>query len=213
MLIALWASAMAQAQPASDQVGERIAREGLPPQVAACISCHGAQGEGSSTFPPLAGAGKAYLIAQLEAFASGSRKQAVMGPMAQALNANQRASVAAWFAALPPPLSTAKELPAFPSDRGAWLATRGRWQDGVPACAQCHGPGGIGVPPHFPPIGGLTAAYMQQQIEAWQSGTRPPGPLGLMESVAKHLSADDVSSVAAYYAKLHTAPAGKKVQP
>lgn len=206
-------SVAALAQGANNAVGERIARSGLPPQVAACTSCHGARGEGSAAFPPLAGSGKAYLSAQLDAFASGSRKHAVMGPIAQALDTAQRTSVAAWFAALPAPLKETKEAPATPSDRGAWLAARGRWQDGVPACAQCHGPGGVGVPPNFPPIGGLSAAYMQAQIDAWQAGTRPPGPLGLMESVAKHLNADDISAVAAYYAKLHAAPATAKAQP
>ena len=120
-------SAGAPAQSADPSVGERIAREGLAPQVAACITCHGARGEGSAAFPPLAGAGKAYLTAQLEAFASGSRQQAVMGPIAKALDAAQRASVAVWFAALPAPLALAKETPASPSNRGAWLATRGRW--------------------------------------------------------------------------------------
>ncbi|MGP1682042.1 MAG: c-type cytochrome, partial [Giesbergeria sp.] len=175
--------------------------------------CHGSQGEGSALFPPLAGSGKAYLAAQLDAFASGARKQALMEPIAKALNADQRASVAAWFAALPSQLKAVKEVPAATGDRGAWLATRGRWQDGVPACAQCHGPAGVGVPPHFPPIGGLPAAYMQTQIDAWQAGTRPPGPLGLMASVAKQLSAEDISAVAAYYAKLHAAPSAAKSQP
>ena len=50
-------------------------------------------------------------------------------------------------------------------------------------------------------------ALMQDQVDAWQAGTRPPGPLGLMGSVAKKLSADDVAAVAGYYAKLHAAPA------
>ncbi len=206
-------SASVWAQAAGKPTGEQIAREGLPPQVAACISCHGAQGEGSALFPPLAAGGGAYLTAQLEAFASGARKQALMEPIAKALSPEQRASVAAWFASLPATVKAVKEAPALPTDRGAWLATRGRWQDGVPACAQCHGPGGAGVPPHFPPIAGLPAAYMQAQVDAWRAGTRPPGPLGLMASVAKQLSAEDVAAVADYYAKLHAAPPAAKAQP
>ncbi|MCO5104988.1 MAG: c-type cytochrome [Burkholderiaceae bacterium] len=212
-LVAALASAGALAQGADLALGERIAREGLPPQVAACVSCHGARGEGSAAFPPLAGAGPAYLTAQLQAFADGSRKQAVMGPIAKALEPAQRASVAAWFASLAPALAPVTPARAEASDRGAWLATRGRWKDGIPACAQCHGPGGAGVPPHFPPIGGLSAAYMQEQVEAWKAGIRPPGPLGLMESVAKQLSADDVSAVAGYYAKLHAAPRADEARP
>ncbi len=211
LCLALTTAALAQADPNTG--GERIAREGLPPQVAACISCHGAQGEGSAAFPPLAGSSKAYLAAQLASFASGARSNAVMGPIAKALTADQQAQVAGWFAALPLPFKPVQETAAVPSDRGAWLATRGRWQDGIPACAQCHGPGGVGVPLHFPPIGGLSAAYMQAQIEAWRAETRPPGPLGLMASVAKRLTADDVTAIAAYYAKLHGAASTAKAQP
>ena len=185
--------------------GERIAREGVPPKVAACISCHGANGEGAAAFPPLAATGTAYLQAQLEAFASGARANAIMEPIAKALEPAQRVNVSAWFASLPSALAASQtERPAVPKDAGAWLAQRGNWEHGVPACAQCHGPGGMGVPPHFPPIGGLTSAYMQEQITAWKSGVRPPGPLGLMETVAKQLDDKDVAAVAAYYAQLHT---------
>lgn len=52
---------------------------------------------------------------------------------------------------------------------------------------------------HFPAIAKLSASYMQAQVDAWK-GSRPPGPLGLMEGIAKKLSADDVSAIAQYYA-------------
>lgn len=184
--------------------GERIAREGVPPQVAACVSCHGVRGEGSPAFPPLAATGSAYLQAQLDAFASATRANAIMGPIAKALTAAQRADVSAWFASLPSPLSGGKPETADPQDAGAWLAQRGRWEKGVPACAQCHGASGLGVGDAFPPIAGLSAAYMQEQIAAWKADSRPPGPLGLMKTVAAQLSDEDVTAVAAYYAKLRT---------
>ena len=70
-------------------------------------------------------------------------------------------------------------------------------------CAQCHGPDGLGVGEHFPAISGLNAAYMQNQISAWKTGKRPPGPLQLMSTVAQKLTPDDITAVAAYYARLH----------
>ena len=91
---------------------------------------------------------------------------------------------------------------SLPSDTGAWLATRGRWADQVPACAQCHGPGGSGVGGQFPPLAGLPAAYIAEQLQAWKAGSRPPGPLALMAGVAKKLSDAEISAVAAYYEKI-----------
>jgi cytochrome c553 len=89
-----------------------------------------------------------------------------------------------------------------PQDTGAWLATRGRWADNLPACSQCHGPGGIGVGSRFPPLAGQPAAYISAQLKAWQAGERPPGPLGLMQSVAGKLRGADVQAVSEYYASL-----------
>lgn len=92
-----------------------------------------------------------------------------------------------------------------PDDRGAWLATRGRWRDQVPGCTQCHGPGGSGVGASFPPLAGLPAAYILAELQAFKAGTRPAGPLGLMQVVARRLSEADMEAVSSYYAALGTA--------
>ncbi|MBN9407109.1 MAG: c-type cytochrome [Burkholderiales bacterium] len=190
----------AWAAPADVQHGAAIAAQGVPPAVAACVTCHGAKGEGGPGFPPLAGQGAGYLREQLDAFADGTRANAIMAPIAKGLDAPARADVAAWFASLPSGIAPQAAGPADPKDQGAWLVERGRWADGIPACASCHGPGGAGVGEHFPALARLGAAYMQAQIDAWKSGQRPPGPLGLMQGIAKKLSHDDISAVAQYYA-------------
>ena len=200
------AGAASAASAANAKAGQGIAQNGVAQAgVAACATCHGARGEGSAAFPPLAGNGATYLLEQLNHFAANRREQAVMHPIAKALDAQQRADVAAFYAGQPrdqKPL-TARTAPATPQDAGAWLVQRGRWSDGIPACAQCHGPDGLGVGEHFPALAGLGAAYMQQQISAWQTGKRPPGPLQLMHSVAQKLTPADITAVAAYYARLH----------
>lgn len=193
------------------KLGQGIAQNGVPPAVAACATCHGARGEGSAAFPPLAGNGAAYLLAQLQAFADGSRAQPIMGPIAKALKPQQRADVVAFYAALPHVQRAVTVPPPDPSDAGAWLAQRGRWADGIPACAQCHGPAGLGVGEHFPAIAGLSAAYMQTQVSAWKNKARPPGPLQLMASVAQKLSDQDLTAVASYYARLQEQPASGAV--
>lgn len=200
------AGAASAASAANAKAGQGIAQNGVAQAgVAACATCHGARGEGSAAFPPLAGNGATYLLEQLNHFAANRREQAVMHPIAKALSTQQRADVAAFYAGQPrdqKPL-TARTAPATPQDAGAWLVQRGRWSDGIPACAQCHGPDGLGVGEHFPALAGLGAAYMQQQISAWQAGKRPPGPLQLMHSVAQKLTPADITAVAAHYARLH----------
>jgi thiosulfate dehydrogenase len=184
--------------------GHAIATQGTTNGVAACIGCHGANGEGNAAagFPRLAALSAPYLVAQLTAFADGTRPDPVMQPLAARLSAPERDAVAAYFAALPAP-SSAKlpnPQPAEPSDVGAWLATRGNWNQDLPACTQCHGPGGAGVGATFPPLTGQPAAYIAKQLRDWRAGTRPPGPMGLMNAVANKLGDADGVAVANYYA-------------
>jgi len=195
------------AQPGAAAGGQQIAAQGTAAGVPACASCHGARGEGAAAFPRLAGTGQGYLREQLDAFADGSRQSAVMQPFAQKLSPQERAAVAAYYSALPPPFTAQDPPTVAPGDRGAWLATRGRWRDQVPGCAQCHGPGGSGVGASFPPLAGLPAAYVLAQLQAFKDGTRPGGPLGLMEMVARKLGQADMEAVASYYAALGAAPA------
>lgn len=203
-------SASALADQAVIAQGRQIAGQGVSQGVAACAGCHGANGEGSAAFPRLGGTGQAYLQAQLEAFANGSRKNVVMQPVAQGLSAAQRVAVATYYSSLPLPLLGVDATLPTPADAGAWMATRGRWTDQIPACAQCHGPGGNGVGVNFPPLAGLPSAYISEQLQAWKNDARPPGPLGLMESVAKRLSDADVNAVSTYYASLSAAAARAK---
>nr|WP_231937220.1 c-type cytochrome [Caballeronia udeis] len=200
-------------------VGKTIATQGTAKGVAACISCHGAKGEGNAAagFPRLAGVNAAYLSEQLSRFANGERQSTIMQPFAKLLSSNGRSAVALYFSSLPPPagIKADDSNSIRPSDAGAWIATRGRWSQGLPACAQCHGPGGIGVGATFPPLAGQPAAYIESQLHGWKKGTRPPGPMALMPVIVSKLSDTDISAVAAYYAgnagsSGNAAPAGSK---
>ncbi|HTD05610.1 c-type cytochrome [Undibacterium sp.] len=208
-------AAPALAQQASVARGQQIAAQGTPQGVAACIGCHGARGEGSADFPRLAGSGQSYLQAQLDAFADGSRKNPIMQPFAQKLSATERTALAMYYSQLAAPFKPADTAAPGPADTGAWLAARGRWADQLPACVQCHGPNGGGVGSQFPPLAGLSAAYITEQLQAWKSGVRPPGPLALMPAIAGKLSDTDIDAVARHYAGLPSLPAmaDKKGQP
>ena len=211
--IALALSAVLSATCHAD--GASIARNGVG-AAQACQTCHGAAGEGlaQAGFPRLAALGAPYFQRQLDAFADGSRVNAVMMPIAQALSVTDRAALSTYYAALPVPTSPATAVPAVaasapaglhkPAGVGATLAISGRWADKLPACAQCHGPGGRGVGPDFPALTGQGALYLSNQLMAWKAGTRPPGPMGLMAVVAKKLSDAEVRAVADHFASLPT---------
>ncbi|MBU1357278.1 MAG: c-type cytochrome [Gammaproteobacteria bacterium] len=201
--VAAASATTAAAQPDKIAQGEKIATGGTPQGAAACVGCHGANGQGNADFPRLAGTGASYLQAQLDAFASGARKNSIMQQFAQKLTPDERSAVAAYYSQLPAPGAPKQTAqPPTPAELGGWLATRGRWSDQLPACAQCHGVDGSGVGAQFPPLAGLSENYIREQLTAWKANNRPPGPLGLMPAVASKLSDADVTAVAQYYAGL-----------
>jgi cytochrome c553 len=179
-----------------------IARQGNGHGAPPCQSCHGIDGAGQEAagYPRLAGLDAGYLRRQLDDFASGARDNPVMKPTAVALSADERETMAGYYSRLPLHAVPAGRGPAVDDGTGALLATRGRWSKQVPACEQCHGPGGVGVGTNFPPLAGQPAAYIEAQLKAWKAGTRRNDPLQLMQHVSKSLDDADIAAVAAWFA-------------
>ncbi len=127
-----------------------------------------------------------------------------MGPIAKALTSPQRMSLAAYYASSSSRFArvAVDEAAIRPENAGAWLANRGRWNDGIPACIACHGSGGAGVPPTFPPLAGQSAAYLATQLNHWKSGKREPGPQAMMVLIAGKLSGADIDGVSQYFGSL-----------
>ena len=181
-------------------MGAAIAVHGTATGAPPCIACHGARGEGNAAngSPRLAGLPAPYLRAQMSAFADGQRENPVMAPIARILSVDEAQAVSLYFAALP-----ASDLPnsePVSDGPGALLALDGRWSAKLPPCVACHGPGGIGVGTSFPPLAGQPAPYLAAQLEAWQQSKRQPGPLGLMQAVARRLTPSDIAAVSQWFA-------------
>ena len=181
-----------------------IATQGNGKGAAPCVACHGVDGGGQAAAgnPRLAGLDAAYLQKQLDDFASGTRASPVMLATTTALGADERAALAAYYSKLPIPPALAKPATPMPAadSVGTMLATRGHWDNNVPACVQCHGPAGVGVGAHFPPLAGQPAAYIVAQLRAWQQGTRHNDPLQLMQHLSSALSEQDIRAVADWFA-------------
>ena len=199
--------------PVSAETGKQIAENGNSAGAPACVTCHGAagQGQGAAGFPRLAGMNADYLYAQLRSFQDGTRENPIMSPVAKLLGTADARVLATYFAALPAGTAGGDASASGSSlAAGEALAKGGAWKNGVPACAQCHGATGIGVGATFPQIAGQSVVYISNQLHAWKAGTRRNDPMGLMHGIATKLSDADVSAVAAYYAGLPFASAIKR---
>lgn len=189
---------------ASGSDAATIARQGNGHGAAPCMACHGADGGGQAAagFPRLAGLNADYVNKQLADYASGARTNSVMGGNAKALSVDEREALAWYYSKLPIPAAAvpSTSTPPAADGVGALLATRGRWAQKVPGCVQCHGPRGVGVGAHFPPLLGQPPGYIVAQLKAWQTGTRKNDPLQLMQHVAAALSDADMRAVAAWFA-------------
>lgn len=181
-----------------------FSRGGANPAAVACVTCHGAQGEGMEAggFPRLAGLPAGYIKKQLADFASNARANPVMQPIASALTREEIDALAAMLAAKAypevPPVGKADEV----QEPGETLALRGAWDRNIPECVACHAPGGRGVGEAFPPLAGQPAQYLAAQLTAWQQGTRKNDPDDLMGHIGRSLKADEIEAVSKYFAGL-----------
>jgi Cytochrome c553 len=181
--------------------GEKIATAGGANGATACFACHGAKGSENLTgaFPRIAGQSPFYMVTQLKDFASGLRKSEVMEPIAKALSEQEMHNVSEFYASLTPEvLKSAKKIAAADLKRGELLAKTGDMKLQVQACANCHGPGGIGMAPAIPFLAGQFSTYTDAQLKAWKSGTRKNSP-GQMLEIANRLSEKDMAALSAYF--------------
>ncbi|MCL7745022.1 cytochrome c4 [Guyparkeria hydrothermalis] len=164
-----------------------------------CAGCHGAKGNSPTpAFPSLAGQPAKYIAAQLEAYRSGERENAIMNGQASGLTDQQILDIAAYYAAQERKVANpASEGSAM----GATLYAHGR--EGVPACAACHGAEGHGnQPAGFPALRGLPNAYVAQSLKDYRAGKRAHGQGGLMLPVAAELSGEEIDALATHIATL-----------
>ncbi|MEJ1158701.1 c-type cytochrome [Prosthecomicrobium sp. N25] len=228
LTVGLAAAALAAAAaPVAGQSGDpAIARgqmvalgSGMDQGQPACVQCHGMDGaaDASGGVPRIGGQSGWYLYKTLGDYASGLRRNDVMTPVARALGETERASVAAWYAAVAPATGAghpaAAAAPADLLQTGGALAAAGDPTRGVAACAGCHGPNGIGMAPVSPALAGQPAAYLAAQLRAWKEGRRSGDALDVMKQVSTALSEDQIRAVAAYYAAIAPAPAGVGAAP
>ena len=164
----------------------------------ACVTCHGARGEGNGfDAPRLAGLPAGYLQKQMEDYAAGLRPHEVMRDVAGFLDSNERVRVANFYAALPPQALSPATDEAIAAATPAMYAS---------TCQACHGVEGVGTV-DGPPLNAQPAFYLTQQLQDWQVSKRRNDGNHVMLKVAQQLGAGEVRQLSLYLAQIPPRPA------
>ncbi len=168
-----------------------------------CGGCHGVDGNSAvSMFPKLANQGERYLIKQIHDIKSGARAVPQMTGILTGLSDQDIEDVAAYFNAQKRTGGQAKKELV---EKGQSIYRVGNKAVGIPACAACHTPTGVGMPEAgFPALGGQHADYIVTQLKNFRSGARAnDGDTRVMRDVAARMRDDEIEAVASYISGLH----------
>lgn len=202
LALLLWAGAALAEQPSVPDT--------LQQRIAACTTCHGVHGEGSSGagfFPRLAGKPAGYLALQLQNFQRGLRKYAPMEYTVRQLSPAYMREIAEYFASQQVPYER-KPVPdpaPIVLQRGEQLVTQGDPALKVPPCQACHGKLLTGTEPSVPGLVGLPYDYISSQLGSWRTGTRASAAPDCMAEIANRLAPSDITAVATWLAS-HDVP-------
>ncbi len=171
---------------------------------AVCAACHGAEGISAlAVNPNLAGQVPGYIAAQLAAFKSGERSNAIMAGQAAGLSDEDMADLDAYYASLTPNVEVKlTEEEAKLAEAGAAIYRGGFAERGISACMSCHGPSGHGIPKNYPRVSAQHRQYLEQSLLAYKKGERK-GYNGIMYDIAFGLSEQQIKELAAYMAGLN----------
>jgi cytochrome c553 len=188
------------AMPAFDELDSMEAR------VQGCATCHGQQGQGTSSdyFPRIAGKPAGYLFNQLRAFRDGSRRYAPMNYLVAYLTDDYLREMAQYFASVRPPFRppTPSALPQAQLAHGRALVEHGDANRQIPACMACHGTRLTGMVPGIPGLVGLRPNYIAAQLPRWRAGARRAAEPDCMHRIAIRLQENDIQALAGYLGAL-----------
>ena len=168
-----------------------------------CAACHGPTGISNLPINPnIAGQVPGYIAAQLKAFKSGERVNAIMAGQAAILSEQDMEDLDAFYASQEPNY----EMPMTEEDKelaieGGKIYRGGYSPRGIAACMGCHGPSGHGIPKNYPRVSAQHKEYLEQQLLAYKKGERK-GYNNVMPDIAFGLSELQIKQLSAYMAGL-----------
>ena len=163
-----------------------------------CVACHGEQGVSTTPdYPHLNGQSGAAIYKQLHDYRTGSRANALMTGVANALEEPMIADVAAYYAGQPkrnPNPASLGELP----EAIVRLVELGDPNRNIPPCAACHRPGS-GGPIEAPILSEQGSDYLAQQLRMYASGERRNDVYARMRVIAAQLTPGEIDGLSRYY--------------
>ena len=160
-----------------------------------CAACHGDNGvpvEQAVPVPVIWGQNLGYLFFQLRDFKSGTRKNELMSPVAEALDRADLMALAQYFSKKPWP----KLQQPHPPEDVAALAQRANKSV---VCTSCHQEGFLGDSTQ-PRLAGQVGAYLEKTMADFRSGARGNNPG--MTDLMKAITPEDSAALAAWLAAM-----------
>lgn len=171
-------------------------------KITVCLACHGDDGNMRQLpdVPMIGGQNEKYLLKQMLDIKSGVRAAPLMTGMLNALNEQDLADVAAYYASQEAPQgATEPDKVAL----GQALYRAGNAELGVAACSACHAPDGQGLASAgYPLLSGQDASYTEMQLRAFRDGTRMNDDALVMRRVSARLNDAEIAALASYVSGL-----------
>ncbi|SFU92928.1 c-type cytochrome [Halomonas korlensis] len=169
-----------------------------------CVACHGQQGiSPSPAFPHLAGQQASYTAKQIMEIRDGDRVVPQMAGIVDDFSDQDAWDVAAYYADQEANLGQA-DPDEMLVQRGRELYRAGDASKGIPACASCHTPTGVGIGTAvYPALSGQTVDYTVSTLQDFAAGERNNDPANMMGDIASKMSDEDMQAVANYVFGLH----------
>ncbi len=162
--LSLSSQIFAETTPAETGNSKGDAAKGQQIATQVCAACHSADGNSIiPANPSLAGQHAEYITKQLNNFKPedgkpAARESPIMGAMVAPLSAEDMKNLGAYYAQQTPKPGAAKDKSL--AERGEKIYRGGNLDSGVPACASCHSPNGVGIPPVYPRLSGQHSEYL-----------------------------------------------------
>jgi len=172
-----------------------------------CAGCHNSDGNSIiPSNPILAGQHAEYITKQLINFKSqdkkpAERKSPVMAAMVAPLSAEDMKNIGAYYALQKPNSGGAKDKVL--AEQGEKIYRGGNMESGVPACASCHSPNGVGIPPYYPRLAGQHAEYTVAQLRAFRTEQRANDANSVMRGIVTRMSEKEMQAVAEFISGLN----------
>ena len=192
--------------PTATGGGKGDAAKGQQIATQICAACHNADGNSSiPANPSLAGQHAEYITKQLKNFKlkdgkPAERENPIMSAMVEPLSPEDMKNLGAYYAQQTPKFGAAKDKAL--AGQGEKIYRGGNLETSVPACAGCHSPNGVGIPPNYPRLSGQHPEYLVAQLRAFRTEHRASDPNNVMRMIATRMSEKEMQAVSEFISGL-----------